>query len=79
MIRVRSLSDLVVFAENHYAIVTPHGCFRRPCPAAWVLNMTGGVIHRLIQSGMFVYEPKPKEEKKWPQKKRNPQQKTSSR
>lgn len=60
--RVRDLSDLYALAEQRSAIVVygtsyfQMGTKRRPYqPAAWILHLPGGVLHRWFEGGMYVY------------------------
>ncbi len=54
MKRITSLAELMQAALDRKA-VTAGMVFKRT-PAAFIINLQGTVIHRLIQSGMFIYE-----------------------
>jgi len=55
------LSDLWTAAYYRRAVIVPSvHCWAKPRPAAFVFNLPGSVIYRLIADGMFVYSPKQK-------------------
>ena len=55
--KVISLDQLIRAREMKKAITCPNThCFKGPIPAAFMANLTGEVIHRLISEGMFIYE-----------------------
>lgn len=60
--RIRSLEGLMQAVQRKKAVTCPsHGIFRhRPLPAAWVINLSGAILNRLIIDGLFIYEPKAK-------------------
>lgn len=58
--KINSLDDLINAALNKRAVTCPEcRCWEGPIPAAFVQNQIGVVIHRLIKSGLYIYE-KPK-------------------
>jgi hypothetical protein len=56
--QIKSLDDLLraCLAKK---CVSNGWCFKRT-PAAFIYFMQASSVHRLIQSGLFIYEPKPK-------------------
>lgn len=54
-LNVAAMSKQSVFCPTSTGLLSP----RKPLPAAFVMNMTGHMILRFIQSGLFVYT-KPK-------------------
>lgn len=61
MVRIKTLEDLVLARNEKRSVVCPEmHCFKEPSPAAFVINYTGEIIHRLISSGLYIYEPKTK-------------------
>jgi hypothetical protein len=56
LIQIFTLEALARVRENKGAIVVPawEG-FKTPKPAAFVMNMTGDTIFRMIKDGLFVY------------------------
>lgn len=62
--QITTLDALVKAAQDGKAVITHKGCFsKRHCAAAFVVSMQARIVHNLIQSGLFIYEPKPKAEK----------------
>ena len=56
-IRVYSLWDLKSLVSQKRSVVCPTWVgFMRPRPAAFVMNMTGDVLLRMFDDGMYVYE-----------------------
>lgn len=59
--RITSLQELAKAREEKKSVHCPGlRCFAGPSPAAFVMNYTGDLLHRIIQSGLFIYTPKPK-------------------
>lgn len=59
MIRVHSLFELCELAMKRKSVVAPNFIpWNKPTPAAFVQNLQGVIINRLIEKGLFVYEPK---------------------
>ncbi len=54
--RLYSLHELVEAARSRRSVFMERGMFERPTSAAWVVNMSGGIIHRLLQQGLYLYE-----------------------
>ena len=56
MKQIVTLNALAKTADQHRSIVCPTvWCFRKPIPAAWMINLSGCMIHRLMKAGMFRY------------------------
>ncbi len=54
---VYSLHDLRDAMDNHKAVYVPKSrIWRKPRPAAFIINLMGGEIIRLLDMGMFIYE-----------------------
>jgi hypothetical protein len=65
MTRVCTLVDLSILALQKRAVWVPDSpAWRKHVPARFVLNLPGQVILNMVRMGMFVYEPKPKQEGK---------------
>lgn len=61
-VQITSLDDLSKAGQDGKSVKALRGCFsHRHCPAAFVLSMQARIVHQLIQSGLFIYEPKKKE------------------
>jgi len=59
--QITCLSDLWTAAYYRRAVVVPtDSTWEKPRPAAFVFNLPGAVIYRLLAAGMYVYQPKPK-------------------
>jgi hypothetical protein len=56
MMRIESLEQLESARVLRKAVCCPKTtCFRKPCPAAWIINLPGHVLLRLLRSGMYLY------------------------
>jgi len=54
---INNLDTLHWAAQMHRAVVCPTSVgFKRPRPAAFVLNLNGGVLRRMFKVGMYLYE-----------------------
>ena len=54
---IRTLDDLVdAELSNRAVVVAGWRNFKRPTPAAFIMNMPGWIIYRMIRGGMFLYE-----------------------
>lgn len=59
--RIVTLQDLYVARSLKQSVIAPSfGGFDRPRPAAFMMNLTGEVLLRMMNSGMYVYKPQPK-------------------
>ena len=54
--KVTSLKQLCDLALDRKSVVCESYCFRAHTPAAFMQNLQGAVINRLIQRGMYVYK-----------------------
>lgn len=55
--RVLNLQALDALMRARRSVVCPTSpCWCRPRPAAFVIQLTGEIILRLIQAGLYVYE-----------------------
>ena len=61
---VNTLHHIAQLAESKRSLCTIGGMLNKPKPAAVIINMSGQVILQLIQKGLYVYEPKSKQENK---------------
>lgn len=59
---VNTLHQIAQLAADKRSLCTDGGMLDRPKPAAVVINMSGQVILQLIHQGLYVYEPKSKQE-----------------
>jgi hypothetical protein len=52
-----TLSDLILAAEDKESVVCPASySWRKPKPAAVVINLSGLIIYRLLNRGIYIYE-----------------------
>jgi hypothetical protein len=59
MKRISSLSGLMKAVKTKNAVMCPGShAFRGPIPAAWVVNLSGAILYRLINNGLYYYERK---------------------
>lgn len=55
--RIYSLMDLSEAVKNKQAVVIPElWLWRKPRPAAFVINLSGAIILNMINKGMFIYK-----------------------
>lgn len=60
--QLMTLEDIRKAVEEGKAVEVPESrCFRGPIPAAFIINLQGSLIWRLLQTGMFIYEKKDKQ------------------
>lgn len=58
MEQITNLFQLEQAAEDKRAIVVPkHDAWKKPNPAAWIINLSGIALLGLFKLGMFVYKP----------------------
>ena len=56
--QISTLAELIRARESRRAVTVPAMlCFAKPRPAAFVANMSGDLLHRMMVSGMFIYVP----------------------
>jgi len=61
-VRVRTLDHLVRAQENRMSVVCPSlYCWRQPHPAAFMLQLPGRIIHKLLLAGLYLCQPGRKE------------------
>lgn len=54
--RVNSLRELMDAKRAKRAVVCPTWrSFQKPHPAAWMVNLSGEILLRLFEAGMFIY------------------------
>jgi hypothetical protein len=56
--RVRSVEQLTYLVDQKKAVTVPGTNFSGPLPAAFMINLPGAVIMRLIRRGMYLYTSK---------------------
>lgn len=56
--RVDDLNMLFALCNEKRSVVCQNTTFAKPHSAAWMINLPGSMLHRLFQSGMYVYTPK---------------------
>lgn len=57
MKRVRSLDGLMAAALDRRAVICPKSpAYRGPRPAAWVIHLPGAILHRMLKTGLYIYE-----------------------
>lgn len=67
--QIATLEHLITAAQNKQAVICPtSNAFRNRIPAAFVANLQGTIINRLIKMGLFIYTPK-KEKKHYGKRK----------
>ena len=54
--QIMSLQDLFIARLCRRAVVCEAFCFSRPRAAAFMMNLPGAVLHKLMAQGMWVYE-----------------------
>jgi len=58
--QITTLSELCKAATDGRAVVCPtQRAWKSPSPAAFVQNLQGVIINRMIKGGMFLYEKRP--------------------
>lgn len=60
---ILSLDGLEYAVKNKKAVTCPGTNMSGPIPAAFLMNMSGTIIIRLIKRGLYIYKPKEKEHK----------------
>ncbi len=54
--RIENLNELKNAVEHHKSVVCPDcPAWRKPRPAAFMMNMSGTILHRLFYAGMYYY------------------------
>lgn len=59
--QITTLEQLAAAREQRKSVTCPKmfGWGERQ-PAAWMMNLSGEMLHRLFRAGMFIYLPNPK-------------------
>ena len=58
--RIRTLAALIKARSERRAVTWDYGSGVSVRPAAWMLNLPGEILHRLMKSGMWTYRAKSK-------------------
>ena len=62
MKRIKHLWELAYLAQHRKSVIAEKGMLGgHHCPAAFVMNLQARTVYRLLQAGLYVYEPKTKE------------------
>ena len=62
--QIHTLRELLRAAQNRRSVLTPsYNGFRKPCPAAFVMQLSGELIFKMLSAGMYLYEKPPKPER----------------
>jgi len=57
--RIDTLEKLVAARWGRRAVICPSSyTFRKPKPAAFMIQLSGEILRRLMRDGMFIYESK---------------------
>jgi len=55
--QIKTLDALVKAVEDKRAVFTDSfGMLHNPRPAAWVINLSGAIISRIIINGLYIYK-----------------------
>ncbi len=52
---ITTLKDLKYLADNKISVVTLNYMFKKPVPAAFVINLQGHILLRLFDTGLYAY------------------------
>ena len=67
MKRVESFMELWLLSHNRKSVIAKRGMLScRSVPATFVMSMQARIVARLLSTGLYIYEPKPKEKKPCP-------------
>jgi len=62
--RICCLQGLVDAAHEKKAVFAPYAhCWKKPVPAAFMINQHGDILNRLLNVGIYIYEKKQKGER----------------
>jgi len=57
--RIRNLLELHLARADRRSVIVPDTtAWNKPCPAAFMLQLSGEILHKLFGLGMYVYVPK---------------------
>lgn len=63
MKRLTRIEQIQTAALNRRAVIVPASrCFCKPIAAAWIINLQGNMLCRLLSLGVFLYPSKQKKE-----------------
>ena len=52
-----TLDRLAWAAENRMAVICPgFPCWNKPKPAAFVIQLSGAILHHMLKQGLFIYQ-----------------------
>lgn len=54
-IQLQTLKDLKTAARHKHSVISDRGMLRKSRPAAVVLNMSGELILRMLENGIYIY------------------------
>lgn len=60
MKRVQSIEELIDLAQQKKCVILPKRMSQRHWPAAFIVSMQVIYVYRLLQEGIYIYEPKKK-------------------
>ncbi len=57
--QITTLGELFAASLMKKSVVMPNSrCLKGPLPAAFVINMNGGNLYRMMTTGLFIYVPR---------------------
>ena len=56
--QIRTLRELHAAATSRKAVVVPGTVYYKPTPAAWMINLQGADLFRLLEKGTYVWRAK---------------------
>ena len=56
--QIRTLRELHAAATNRKAVVAPGTRYDKPTPAAWLINLQGEHLFRLLEKGVYLWRTK---------------------
>lgn len=55
--RVTTLAELALLSEAKRSVITPRDrSWKRPRPAAWIIQLPGAMLMGIFAAGLYVYE-----------------------
>ena len=55
-IRIYNLGQLNEAVKEKRSVIVPTSAWRKPLPAAFMLNLSGAILLKCFDLGMFIYE-----------------------
>jgi hypothetical protein len=55
--RITTLNQLAAARDMRQSVVCPWSNFASPTPAAFMIHLSGSLLHRAMENGMWVYKP----------------------